>query len=266
MKRRAVTVVAAVLLATLAACGGEPAQDTDSPTAAGTASPVAASTPTAVTVTRTEACQALTEGGEDSLVIRVSRLASTISATDVLGIDEIAEASTLSTELNKVEETAPPTVITYINRLDKGPSVINDSANAGGGDTGVPLKDMLQASLDTTLACATGDEQDSLVMMIGEDADAINKDQGTTPEPSPTPTGPDTEFGPGTYRVGTMIEPGTYVSESDTPREGCYWERTDAAGNIIDNNFISSSFRAEVTIMAGDYSFTSERCGRWVKQ
>src|SRR5699024_2667222 len=73
-------------------------------------------------------------------------------------------------------------------------------------------------------------------------------------------------FGAGLYQVNEDIEPGTYVSEDEEGFEGCYWERLDSAGNIINNNFITSGFRAEVTIQDSDYSFFTERCGEWAKQ
>lgn len=73
-------------------------------------------------------------------------------------------------------------------------------------------------------------------------------------------------FNDGTYKVGEDIQPGTYVAESEEPFEGCYWERVDASGNTIDNNFVSSGFRVQVTIGSADYSFTAERCGEWKKQ
>ena len=73
-----------------------------------------------------------------------------------------------------------------------------------------------------------------------------------------------TRFEDGTYRVGEDIKPGTYVTT--TLEDGCYWERTDANGNTIDNNFMNSALRAQVTIGSADYSFTSERCGEWVAQ
>lgn len=68
----------------------------------------------------------------------------------------------------------------------------------------------------------------------------------------------------GTFRVGVEIPPGTYVIEKVSA--GCYWERLDATGEIIDNNFIGGETRAQVTIRASDYSFHSEGCGEWVKQ
>ncbi len=70
-------------------------------------------------------------------------------------------------------------------------------------------------------------------------------------------------FGPGTFRIGAEIQPGRYYSErSDgSTFEGCYWEVTDSAGNIVDNNFVTSAFRAEVSIPSSGYSFTSESCG-----
>lgn len=60
----------------------------------------------------------------------------------------------------------------------------------------------------------------------------------------------------------TTIRPGTYVTYDV---EGCYWERLDAAGEIIDNNFISAAPRVEVTIRATDYAFNSEDCALWVQ-
>ena len=45
--------------------------------------------------------------------------------------------------------------------------------------------------------------------------------------------------------------------------DGCYWERLDRAGNIIDNNFVSAGLRVEVNILASDFSFHSEDCGMW---
>ncbi|WP_151478232.1 hypothetical protein [Streptomyces albicerus] len=67
-------------------------------------------------------------------------------------------------------------------------------------------------------------------------------------------------FGAGVYRVGTEIKPGTYYV---IDVEGCYWERMDANGETIDNNFITAAKRAQVTISASDYSFNSESCGQW---
>lgn len=73
-----------------------------------------------------------------------------------------------------------------------------------------------------------------------------------------------TIFYGGARRVGVDIQPGTYVVEGEL--DGCYWERTDATGEIIDNNFISSGLRAQVTVRASDYSFSSSGCGQWRKQ
>jgi len=69
-------------------------------------------------------------------------------------------------------------------------------------------------------------------------------------------------FGPGLLRVGVDVQPGTYVAESDTGFESCYWERQDSSGEIIDN-FHGQVFRTEVTIASTDYAFLSEGCGEW---
>lgn len=71
-------------------------------------------------------------------------------------------------------------------------------------------------------------------------------------------------FYAGTYRVGKQIKAGTYVVKGDL--SGCYWERLDEAGNIIDNNFMSGGTRAEVTVAPTDYSFVNRECGQWVLQ
>ncbi len=67
-------------------------------------------------------------------------------------------------------------------------------------------------------------------------------------------------FGGGIHLVGKEIKPGTYYT-SDV--EGCYWERTDANGEIIDNYFTNAAKRVQVTIRASDYSFSSDNCGQW---
>jgi hypothetical protein len=67
----------------------------------------------------------------------------------------------------------------------------------------------------------------------------------------------------GTYTVGQDIQPGTYVAKHSV--EGCYWERQNANGDIIANNFINSANRVQVTIRKGDYGFDSEGCGPWIK-
>ncbi|RLP68331.1 hypothetical protein D9V29_13980 [Mycetocola manganoxydans] len=67
----------------------------------------------------------------------------------------------------------------------------------------------------------------------------------------------------GIHRVGEGIESGTYVSEGDI--ENCYWERLDNTGAIIENGFHVSALRIEVAIGVGDYSFSSQRCGEWIR-
>lgn len=70
-------------------------------------------------------------------------------------------------------------------------------------------------------------------------------------------------FYAGTFRVGDEVPPGTYAVEGDV--ENCYWERTNASGEIIDNNFVVGAKRVQVTIASSDYSFHSEGCGEWRK-
>ncbi|MCM0673887.1 hypothetical protein NCC78_04085 [Micromonospora phytophila] len=67
-------------------------------------------------------------------------------------------------------------------------------------------------------------------------------------------------FGPGTFRIGKEIKPGTYVT---TDVDGCYWERQNRSGDIIDNYFTNSALRVQVTIRSSDYAFSSRGCGEW---
>lgn len=73
-------------------------------------------------------------------------------------------------------------------------------------------------------------------------------------------------IGDGTFRVTSKraddtVPPGMYRTTGDL--DGCYWERTKANGDIIDNNFATHASRITVTIRASDDSFTSQDCGTW---
>ncbi|MFD4117092.1 hypothetical protein ACFWSJ_27030 [Streptomyces niveus] len=67
-------------------------------------------------------------------------------------------------------------------------------------------------------------------------------------------------FSAGVFLVGDEIKAGTYYA---TDVDGCYWERTDANGQPIDNYFTNAAKRVQVTIRSSDYSFSSEGCGQW---
>lgn len=70
-------------------------------------------------------------------------------------------------------------------------------------------------------------------------------------------------FHGGTFLVGTEVQPGTYAVEGEI--ENCYWERTNARGEIIDNGFVVGARRVEVTIHSSDYSFHNQGCGEWLR-
>lgn len=59
------------------------------------------------------------------------------------------------------------------------------------------------------------------------------------------------------------IQPGTWTTEAAV--SDCYWERSDAQGNIIDNNFISIAPPITVVIGEADAGFTSNDCGKWTR-
>lgn len=72
-----------------------------------------------------------------------------------------------------------------------------------------------------------------------------------------------TRFAGGVHQVGTGVQPGTY--QSTGPVENCYWERLDAAGGIIDNNFISAANQVQITVEASDFSLHVDGCGEFTK-
>ncbi len=67
----------------------------------------------------------------------------------------------------------------------------------------------------------------------------------------------------GTYEVGKVIPPGTW--RITDPKGGCYWERTGASGDILDNDFITAAKQIDVRVRTTDAFFTSKECGIWFK-
>jgi hypothetical protein len=70
----------------------------------------------------------------------------------------------------------------------------------------------------------------------------------------------------GTLEIGSgpnQIKPGTYRTTGSV--DDCYWERTRPDGEIIENNFATHAQQITVTIRSTDGSFTSQRCGKWVR-
>jgi len=88
---------------------------------------------------------------------------------------------------------------------------------------------------------------------------------GVWPTPPPSPTA--TSFGPGTWRVGTEIQPGTYRALGDGSTSTCYWERLSGFGGTIDDIIANGGGSAPVvvTIEPSDAGFHSARCGAWTK-
>ena len=59
------------------------------------------------------------------------------------------------------------------------------------------------------------------------------------------------------------VQPGTWTTTG--PVSNCYWERGDANGNIIDNNFVSYAPSITVQIAETDGTFVAQRCGDWTR-
>lgn len=68
----------------------------------------------------------------------------------------------------------------------------------------------------------------------------------------------------GSYLVPDEIKPGKYRTMM-SPVKDCYWERTSAGGDILDNNFVTAARVLDVTVRAADGAFTTRGCGPWRK-
>lgn len=68
----------------------------------------------------------------------------------------------------------------------------------------------------------------------------------------------------GKYLVGKTVQPGTWQSLGEKV-EDCYWEISDAQGNILENNFINIAPQFTIYIPATAAGFTVQGCGfRWI--
>ncbi|WP_186759907.1 PASTA domain-containing protein [Arthrobacter alpinus] len=72
----------------------------------------------------------------------------------------------------------------------------------------------------------------------------------------------------GRYIVGKAIQAGTYQVQLPAGANGisdCYWERTDATGGTIENDFITFAPQGPSVAVQDGEGFVSERCGIWKK-
>ena len=88
---------------------------------------------------------------------------------------------------------------------------------------------------------------------------------GNWPAPPASPTAD--SFGPGTWRVGSEIQPGTYRALGDGSGMHCQWRRlsgfSGATSDIIEIGVDTPP--VVVTIAPTDKGFSSEYCGKWTK-
>lgn len=74
--------------------------------------------------------------------------------------------------------------------------------------------------------------------------------------------GPVAEFTDGLFKVGVDVQPGTYRTEGPdgTNAGGCYWSRSDARGNTIQNGVVNEP--GTVTVRMGE-RIDSAGCLPW---
>jgi len=70
-------------------------------------------------------------------------------------------------------------------------------------------------------------------------------------------------IGGGVFEVGVSVQAGKY--QTTGPVQNCYWERLDAAGEIIDNNFVSAATQVQITVDPTDFSLHVSGCGELVR-
>lgn len=69
-------------------------------------------------------------------------------------------------------------------------------------------------------------------------------------------------LGDGSHVVGSEIPAGRYRTVG--PVSDCYWERQNAAGETIDNNFVISAPQVIMNVQGSDFAVYSEDCGPWI--
>ncbi len=104
----------------------------------------------------------------------------------------------------------------------------------------------------------------AVVTIAPTDKGFESSDCGTWTQDLSAVTASRTEFGAGTFIVGTDLEAGTYRSPGG---DGCHWSRLrdfgGSLGGLIANGGGTSP--ADVTILATDTGFTSTGCGTWTR-
>lgn len=67
------------------------------------------------------------------------------------------------------------------------------------------------------------------------------------------------QVGEGNYLLGVDVQPGTWQTVGEKVTD-CYWEISDAQGNIIANNFVSTAPQFTLEVPPGPGGFTVQGC------
>lgn len=224
----------AVALPFLAACGGESIENAPSPTSSGAAVAPAVSG---------DSGSHAGHGGQDLELLQALDHASVAYGNDEDAIklahqvcDEFVPGANASATFDEMEA-----------RLGASPLLpANSHSSVIGNFMGVAMQTWCPEYYDAVYA-AVGAEYD--------------KREASSSAPAP-PLVP--KLSNGKFLVGYgqgQAQPGTYTI--DQPVSDCYWERSDAQGNILDNNLVSIAPSLTVTIEESDAGFTSRGCGIW---
>ena len=168
--------------------------------------------------------------------------------------------------------TTPPS--RFPSCEDLGPDIIelSEKNNAPGTTRILKLYDIAEMSrTESRLECSavaltSRNSRQNMVFyaFIDEEGDSFIGFEGGAiiePTPEPTPELPEGTYGPGMYKVGSEILPGTY--KGIVPQDSsCYWARLSApsgSGNTIANDFVSEG-QFYVNIEAADAYFELKTC------
>lgn len=261
MKRHAGLAWVAVIVLGISGCGGAGGHHPDVSTTNSVSAP-----PVNNALSFEESCNRLTQGGTESPIIRVVDMGVNVKKGNLSKKDE-ESAYTVFFTLEAMSGRVPKSLEDVVNRLNKGPATIYSAVSDNKNSVVANVKPWFEASLEAAETCTSGEQLKDLAGMISSRVRSIsgieNGMGGGGSATDGNDSGSSKSFTTGTFKVGKDIAAGNYVTEAITKFDSCYWERKDSAGNIIDNNYVGSAFRAEVIILDTDYSFTSQNCGEW---
>ena len=177
------------------------------------------------------------------------------------------------TAATAIEPTTPPSRFPSCEDLESDIIDLSEESAAPGAARILKLYEIAESSrtdvkLECTAVALTSRNTRIRLLFyaeVDEDGDSFigfRSEGAIEPTPEPTPELPEGTYGPGMYKVGSEIQPGTYKGVVPENASGCYWARLKSpsgSGNIIANELIAEG-QFYVNIEATDAYFELKRC------